>query len=325
MQTTPARTTGFFSHPECLLHDMGFGHPESPGRLTAIHERLKATGLADVLAAEAPPLVDLSLLTLAHTPGYVASLMRTVDALAHEVSQDPNATARLDPDTCLSGGSWQAVRRAAGAGIAAVDAVMAGRLQNAFCAVRPPGHHATRDTAMGFCVVSNVALAAKYALEAHNLARVAIVDFDVHHGNGTEDVVAGDDRILMLGFYQHPFYPGTPPTGAANVHNVPVPAQTDGAAIRDIVTTEWLPRLHAFKPQLLFISAGFDAHVQDDIGQMALVEDDYHWMTMQLVAVADAHASGRLVSCLEGGYNLQALAACVDSHLRALSGTGALP
>ena len=325
MPTTPTRTTGFFSHPDCLLHDMGAGHLESPSRLTAIHERLTATGLTEVLVSEAPPLVDLSLLTLAHTPSYVAALTRTVDALAHAVSQDPDATTRLDPDTCLSGGSWQAVRRAAGAGIAAVDAVMSGRLHNAFCAVRPPGHHATRDTAMGFCVVSNVALAAKYALAAHNLARVAIVDFDVHHGNGTEDVVAGDDRILMLGFYQHPFYPGTPPTGAANVHNVPVPAQTGGAAIRDIVNTEWLPRLHAFKPQLLFISAGFDAHAQDNIGHMALVEDDYHWMTVQLMAVADAYASGRLVSCLEGGYNLQALAACVDSHLRALSGTSSLP
>lgn len=320
MQATQPRRTGFFSHPDCLLHDMGYGHPESPGRLAAIQSHIATTDLSDALVATEAPLLDVSLLPLAHSPAYVASLMQAVQALAERAIQDPSATARLDADTSMCAGSWQAVRRAAGAGIAAVDAVMAGRLQNAFCAIRPPGHHATRDTAMGFCIVSNVALAAKYALEFHGLDRVAIVDFDVHHGNGTEDVVADDARVLMLGFYQHPFYPGTPPTGAPNVHNVPVPAQTDGQVIRDIVTSQWLPRLRAFKPQLVFISAGFDAHRQDDIGQMALVEDDYHWMTLQLMAIAKDHASGRLVSCLEGGYNLQALAACVESHLRALSG-----
>jgi acetoin utilization deacetylase AcuC-like enzyme len=174
---------------------------------------------------------------------------------------------------------------------------------------------------MGFCLVNNVALAAKYALEHHGLERVAIVDFDVHHGNGTEDIVAGDPRVLMVGFYQHPFYPhGGSTSGAANVLNLPVAAFTKGPAIRAMIEAQWLPRLDAFAPQMLFVSAGFDAHREDDLGQLGLVEDDYRWITQQIKAVAQRHAGGRIVSCLEGGYNLSALGRSVEVHVRELAG-----
>jgi acetoin utilization deacetylase AcuC-like enzyme len=198
--------------------------------------------------------------------------------------------------------------------------VLAGELENAFCAVRPPGHHACRDKAMGFCFFNNVAIAAKYALERHGLKRVAIVDFDVHHGNGTEDIVAGDERILMVSFFQHPFYPeGGSTSTAANLVNLPVPAYTRGMDIRELVDMMWLPRLEAHKPELIFISAGFDAHREDDMGQMGLVEQDYAWITQRIKDVALRHAQGRIVSCLEGGYNLSALGRSVEAHLRVLA------
>jgi acetoin utilization deacetylase AcuC-like enzyme len=197
---------------------------------------------------------------------------------------------------------------------------MAGELDNAFCAVRPPGHHACHDHAMGFCFINNVAVAAKYALERHGLQRVAIVDFDVHHGNGTEDIVAGDERILMVSFYQHPFYPyGGSTSKAANLVNLPVPAHTRGDKVRALVEQFWLPRLHAHRPEMIFISAGFDAHRDDDLGQMGLVEADYAWITQQIKAVAEQYGHGRIVSCLEGGYNLRALGRSVEAHVRALA------
>jgi acetoin utilization deacetylase AcuC-like enzyme len=198
---------------------------------------------------------------------------------------------------------------------------MAGEMDNAFCAVRPPGHHACRDKAMGFCFFNNVAVAAHYALDRHGLKRVAIIDFDVHHGNGTEDIVAGDERILMVSFFQHPFYPyGGAASTAGNLLNVPVPAYTKGDAVRELVASQWIPRLDDFRPELLLISAGFDAHREDDLGQMGLVEADYAWITQQLKEVAARHAKGRIVSCLEGGYNLDALARSVEAHVRALAG-----
>jgi len=212
------------------------------------------------------------------------------------------------------------VLRATGPALAATDAVMAGELENAFCAVRPPGHHACRDQAMGFCFFNHVAIAAKYALERHGLQRVAIVDFDVHHGNGTEDIVAGDDRILMVSFFQHPFYPvGGSRSDAANLVNLPVPAYTKGAAIRDLVESVWLPRLEAHRPEMIFISAGFDAHRDDDLGQLGLVEQDYAWITARIKEVARRHSGRRIVSSLEGGYNLRALGRSVEAHLRVLA------
>ena len=208
---------------------------------------------------------------------------------------------------------------AAGAAIDATDAVLAGELENAFCAVRPPGHHACHNKAMGFCFFNNVAIAAKYALARHGLKRVAIIDFDVHHGNGTEDIVAGDERILMCSFYQHPFYPECEHSNAPNLVNLPVPAYTRGMDVRELIDMMWLPRLETFRPQMIFISAGFDAHREDDMGQMGLVENDYIWITERIKQVADRHAKGRIVSCLEGGYNLSALARSVEAHLRVLA------
>ncbi len=307
--------TGYFTHPDCRRHDMGSGHPECPQRLDAIEDRLLMVGVRDALDCREAPLASPHLLELAHTPAHV----ERVRALADEL-RDVGGLRSIDPDTAMNEYSWHAGLRAAGAALAATDAVLAGELENAFCAVRPPGHHACRDRAMGFCIFNNVAIAARYALQQHGLQRVAIVDFDVHHGNGTEDILSGDPRVLMVGFFQHPFYPysGAEPA-AENMVNLPVPAFTKGGAIREAVEKHWLPRLEAFRPEMVFISAGFDAHREDDLGQLGLVEDDFTWLTRQIRAIAQRHAQGRIVSCLEGGYNLDALGRSVETHLRALA------
>ena len=299
---------------------MGRGHPECPERLSAIDDRLLATGVLDALDRREPPLAPLADLELAHSRMYVASVRGLTDALRDDVAAGGPTHAQVDPDTSMNIHTWDAALRAAGAALAATDAVMAGELENAFCSVRPPGHHACKSEGMGFCIFNNVVVAARHALERHGLQRVAIVDFDVHHGNGTENIVAGDQRILMLGFFQHPFYPhGGAQSTASNLLNLPVPAYTRGDAIRDLVMQQWLPRLEAYRPEMIFVSAGFDAHRDDDLGQMGLLEDDYAWMTRQIKAVADLHAQGRIVSCLEGGYNLDALARSVEAHVRVLA------
>lgn len=311
--------TAYYSHPACRAHDMGPGHPESAQRLDAIADHLIATGLDHVLERrEAPPAEDAQIVR-AHDAGYLAELRDLMERVERDGER-----RRLDPDTVAAPGSWEAARRAAGAAVAATDAVLDGAIDNAFCAVRPPGHHATRSRAMGFCFLNNVCIAARHALDARGLERVAIVDFDVHHGNGTEDIVADDERILMVSFFQHPLYPGsgTVPLGD-NMANVPVPPYTKGPEIRALVESIWLPRLEAFRPQMLFVSAGFDAHRDDDLGQLGLVEADYRWLTERIKAVADRHAEGRIVSCLEGGYNLGALARSVAAHLRVLAGVSA--
>jgi acetoin utilization deacetylase AcuC-like enzyme len=226
----------------------------------------------------------------------------------------------IDPDTWIAPGTLAAALRAAGAAVAATDAVIAGEERNAICAERPPGHHAMRDQAMGFCFFNNVCVAARHALDVHGLQRVAIIDFDVHHGNGTEDIIAGDERVLMASFFQHPLYPGTGgvPKGT-NMVNVPLAPYTRGPEMREAVEAMWMPRLEAFKPQMLFVSAGFDAHREDDLGQLGLIEADYQWITARIKGLAERHAQGRIVSCLEGGYNLGALARSVASHLRVLA------
>ncbi len=317
----PVSKTGYFFHSDCSKHDMGNGHPECPERLAAIDKRLRSQGVADQLDRREAPLAPIADLELAHGRMHIAALRGLTDGLRDEVQAGGPTHAQIDPDTCINVHTWDAALRAAGAAMAATDAVMAGEIDNAFCAVRPPGHHACRDKAMGFCFFNNVAVAARYALDRHGLKRVAIIDFDVHHGNGTEDIVAGDDRILMVSFFQHPFYPygGTAST-SSNLLNLPVPAYTKGEAVRELVTTQWIPHLHSFKPELLLISAGFDAHREDDLGQMGLVEADYAWITQQLMDVAARHAQGRIVSCLEGGYNLDALARSVEAHVRVLAG-----
>ncbi len=312
--------TGFFSHADCHKHEMGAGHPECPERLSAIDDRLLACGVADVLERREAPLASLSDIELAHGRMFIASLRGLTDGLRDEIEAGGPTHCQIDPDTAMNASTWDAVLRATGAALAATDAVMAGELENAFCAVRPPGHHACRDQAMGFCFFNHVAIAAKYALERHGLQRVAIVDFDVHHGNGTEDIVAGDDRILMVSFFQHPFYPvGGSRSDAANLVNLPVPAYTKGAAIRDLVESVWLPRLEAHRPEMIFISAGFDAHRDDDLGQLGLVEQDYAWITGRIKEVARRHSGRRIVSSLEGGYNLRALGRSVEAHLRVLA------
>ena len=312
--------TGYFTHPDCRRHEMGPGHPECPERLDAIHDRLLATGVADALDAREAPQASISNLELAHDRMHVASLRGLGDQIGEDIAAGGRGYAQIDPDTVMNVHTWNAALRAAGAVLAATDAVMAGELENAFCSVRPPGHHACRDHAMGFCFFNNIAVAARYALERHGLQRVAIVDFDVHHGNGTEDILSGDERVLMVSFFQHPFYPNTgADTHAANMVNLPVPAYTRGMAIRELIEHAWMPRLEAFKPEMIFISAGFDAHREDDLGQLGLVEQDYAWITWQIKDIAKKYAKGRIVSSLEGGYNLSALGRSVEAHIRVLA------
>nr|WP_315193301.1 histone deacetylase family protein [uncultured Aquabacterium sp.] len=307
-------TTGYFSHPDCLAHDMGTGHPECPARIHAIEDHLRAVGLDTLMLHEDVPMASNRDLALAHDLNYVLTLDDFLQQL--EATGDTRA---LDPDTWGCPGTRSAAWRAAGAAVAATDAVIDGRLSNAFCAVRPPGHHAMHNQTMGFCFFNNVAVAARHALDVRGLERVAIVDFDVHHGNGTEDIMANDDRVLMVGLFQHPFYPHSgAESRAGNMVNVPVPARSDGRLIRDVVESYWMYRLEDFKPQMIFISAGFDAHREDDLGGLGLVEADYAWITAKIMQVAQTHAQGRIVSCLEGGYNLSSLARSVAAHVRTL-------
>ena len=303
-------TTAFITHPSFLLHDMGPYHPECPDRLTAISDRLIAAGLDSYLTAyEAPAATEQQLLR-AHSAAYLAEL---------EAASPASGLHYIDPDTALNPHTLTAARHAAGAVTLATDLVVRGECQTAFCAVRPPGHHAERRRAMGFCVYNSIAVGALHALDAHGLARVAIVDFDVHHGNGTEDVFSGDNRVLMVSTFQHPLYPysGTD-NPAANMINVPLAAGTGSDGFRDVVRTRWLPALEAFRPELIFISAGFDAHREDPLAGLKFTEADYAWVTRELVKVAGRHARGRIVSSLEGGYALNALGRSAAEHVREL-------
>jgi acetoin utilization deacetylase AcuC-like enzyme len=312
--------TGYFTHRDCWKHDMGPGHPECPARLDAIEDRLLVTGVGDALERIEVPLATLPQITRAHSLAH----MEHLEALSQRLIEDAPAGgpdhAQIDPDTTLTRFTVLAARRAAGAAIAATDAVIGGQVDNAFCAVRPPGHHACRDKAMGFCFFNNIAIAVRHAIEEHGLERVAVVDFDVHHGNGTEDILSNDPRVLMVGIFQHPFYPysGTEHP-AANMLNLPVPAYTKGMDVRELIEACWMPRLEAFKPQMIFVSAGFDAHRDDEMGQLRLNEHDFGWITSRVVDVARRHSKGRIVSMLEGGYNLDALARSVEEHVRVLA------
>ncbi|MBF5006444.1 histone deacetylase family protein [Diaphorobacter caeni] len=312
--------TGFFTHRDCWKHEMGPGHPECPARLDAIEDRLLVTGVADALERYEAPLASLSDIELAHDRMYVASVRGMSDRVVEEQLAGGPSHQQIDTDTSMNAHTWNAALRSAGAAIAATDAVMSGEIENAFCSVRPPGHHATRDKAMGFCFFNNVAIAAKYVLDRYHLKRVAVVDFDVHHGNGTEDILAGDERTLMVSIYQHPFYPYSGDQNpAANMVNVPVPAYTKGMDIREIVEMMWIPRLEAFKPEMIFVSAGFDAHREDDMGQLGMTEHDYTWITQRIKDVARRFSSNRIVSCLEGGYMMGPLSRSVEAHVRVLA------
>ena len=313
--------TGYYFHNDCKLHNMGEGHPEAPERLDAIEDRLLITGVADALERRQPNPANLAEIKLAHRRIHIAAMRGMSEWLEEDdVAAGTTQHFSLDTDTSMNSKTYRAALLAAGAAVEAVDAVLAGELENAFCAVRPPGHHACGDKAMGFCFFNNIAIAAKYAVARHGLERVAIIDFDVHHGNGTEDIVAGDDRILMVSYFLHPFYPeGGALKRDSNLLNVPVPAYTKGMDIREVVDGIWIPRLEEFKPQLIFISAGFDAHREDDMGQLGLVEADFQWITKRIKYVAQRHCEGRIVSVLEGGYNLSSLARSVEAHVRVLA------
>ncbi|ACA90193.1 MULTISPECIES: histone deacetylase family protein [Burkholderia cepacia complex] len=304
--------TAFYTHPDCMLHEMGEWHPECPARLSAIQDQLIASRIDDLIVHETAPFASEVALGRVHTQAHIDYIRSMTPVDGH---------VEIDPDTLMNRDTWRAALRAAGAAIAATDAVIEGRYANAFCGVRPPGHHAEPARAMGFCFFNNVAIAARHALDVYGIERVAIIDFDVHHGNGTEAAFANDERVLMCSFFQHPLYPFSGVDHQApNMVNLPMPARSNGMAIREAVDMFWLPRLDAFKPQMLFVSAGFDAHREDDIGNLGLVEADFEWLTAQIVDVARRHAQGRIVSCLEGGYNLSALGRSVVAHLRVLAG-----
>ncbi len=307
-------TTAYITHSDCLRHEMGAGHPENPERLSAVNLHMRDAGLLEQLRCLEAPLAEPEDIKRVHRPAYVDLIFDNAPTEGY---------AQLDPDTAMNPYSLAAARRAVGAGLLAVDEIMSGRAANAFCAVRPCGHHATQGRPMGFCIFNNIGVAAAYALETKGLERVAIIDFDVHHGNGTEDMFSGPEwqsRVIMASFFQHPFYPGTGTDHPApNMFNVPLAAGSDGAAARDAFEDHWLPALNAFRPQMLLISAGFDAHREDLLGGMALVEDDYAWMTRELMKVAAEHSEGRIVSMLEGGYNLSALGRSAVAHVKTLA------
>ncbi|MDD3883304.1 MAG: histone deacetylase family protein [Gallionella sp.] len=304
--------TAYISHALCLKHDMGSHHPECPARIQAIEDRLIAAGLMDWLQRyEASEATHEQLLRV-HAPEY---LQRIADIAPSE------GMVALDGDTLMNPFSYPAALRAAGAVVEAVDLVMRAEVENAFCCIRPPGHHAERAQGMGFCIFNNVAVGAAHALAVHGLSRVAIADFDVHHGNGTEDIFRDDDRVMLCSTFQHPFYPYSgADSGNAHIINVPLAAGTTGEDFRAAIEQHWLPALEEFRPELLLISAGFDAHRDDDMSMLGLSDADYDWITAKLMAVAERHAGRRIVSVLEGGYELNSLARSVLAHLKRLSG-----
>ena len=306
----------FISHEDCREHKMGAHHVEVPERLHAIGDRMIAAGLEMLVSHYDAPKATREQLLRVHDAAYV-------DMLFEAAPTAEDVLVWIDGDTAMNSGTLNAALRAAGAAAYAVDLVMGERHHAAFCAVRPPGHHAERKAAMGFCFFNNVAVGAAHAMAEHAIERIAIIDFDVHHGNGTEDIFAGDERVLFCSSFQHPFYPGTgADSKAPNVANLPLPSRTDGPAFRAAVEQQWLPRLEAFAPQLVMISAGFDGHAEDDMAHFNLREPDYAWITKQLHDLAERHAGGRIVSCLEGGYSLSALGRSVAVHIDELIGHG---
>jgi acetoin utilization deacetylase AcuC-like enzyme len=304
--------TAYISHPDCLGHDTGIGHPERAGRLGVIEDRLLSSRLLDFLRQFDAPEVSDEQLRRVHAPQYIERIKTLIPAHGH---------THLDPDTVVSPASLKAARRAAGAVVLAVDLLMRDEANRAICAVRPPGHHAERAKAMGFCIFNNVAVGAAHALETHGLNRVAILDFDVHQGNGTEQMFRADERVMFCSTFQHPFYPHTPlRADTARMISIPLPATAKSAEFRAAVVDSWLPALEGFAPEMIFVSAGFDAHMDDDMSGVALGDADYRWVTEKIVAIAQRHASGRIVSVLEGGYELDSLARCMETHIRVLMG-----
>jgi acetoin utilization deacetylase AcuC-like enzyme len=302
----------FITHPDCQRHEMGPHHPECPQRLSAITDMLLVKGLLDCMQPVDAPAATETELSRAHSTLYVREILESAPTEGYHI---------VDPDTLMNPHTVAAALRAAGAAVKATDLVLSGEAPRAFCAVRPPGHHAEHDKAMGFCFFNNVAVGIRHALDVHGLQRVALIDFDVHHGNGSEDIFKGDERVLMCSIFEKGLYPfsGEDARGTNMVH-VGLPARSGSEAFRDAVTHAWLPALDAFAPQMIYISAGFDAHREDDMGNLALTEADYEWVTRELMAVAVRHAQGRVVSVLEGGYVLNALARSAAAHVKVLIG-----
>ena len=304
--------TAYITHPACLKHDMGPDHPECPARIHAVEDQLIASGLLPFLDRHEAPRASKEQLERVHERAYIEQIF----------SQAPSTgLVYLDADTAMNPYSLEAALRAAGAAVMATDLVISGQVENAFCNIRPPGHHAGRSSAAGFCFFNNVAVAVAHALEYHGLQRVAIADFDVHHGNGTEDIFHDDPRVMLCSTFRHPYYPYCGAnSGNEHIINVPLPAGTASAEFRAAITEHWLPALERFQPQMLFISAGFDAHREDDMGGFGLCDADYGWVTEQIKDIAHRHASRSIVSVLEGGYALHALGRSATAHIKSLSG-----
>jgi acetoin utilization deacetylase AcuC-like enzyme len=304
-------TAALITHRDCALHEMGAHHPESPERLRAVMNAIAASDLAGRVKLHEAPEATREQLLRVHTQEHVDFIFESAPG---------DSYAFLDPDTSMNPKSLSAALHAAGALVLATDLVVGGQAKRAFCAVRPPGHHATPDRPMGFCLFNNVAVGAAHAIAAHGLERVAVLDFDVHHGNGTEDAFHEDPRVMLCSTFQHPYYPFSgADSGNEHIINVPLPAMTDGEGFRAAVESQWLPALDRFRPQLVFVSAGFDAHREDPLAYLNLEDEDYRWVTQRLVEVAERHGGGRVVSTLEGGYNTTALGRCVVEHLSVLA------
>ncbi|MBH2019894.1 MAG: histone deacetylase family protein [Burkholderiales bacterium] len=302
----------YITHADCARHEMGAHHPECPERLGAINDMLLVKGLLDYMHPYDAPLATPEQLAHAHSSLYVSELMAASPTEGYH---------KVDPDTDMNPFTVRAALRAAGSAVLATDLVLTGEAPSAFCCVRPPGHHAERDKAMGFCFFNNVAVGIRHALTHYDVQRVALIDFDVHHGNGSEDIFRGDERVLMCSIFEMGIYPftGENATGP-NMVNVGLPSRSGSDKFREAVTSQWLPALEAFKPELIYVSAGFDGHREDDMGNLALVEADYEWVTKQIMAVAGRHCRGRVISCLEGGYVMNPLARSVAAHVKVLIG-----
>lgn len=303
-------TVALISHPDCLLHEMGYGHPEQPDRLRAIESELIRSGLDAKLKHYEATRATREQLVRVHDAHYVEQIFQLAPT---------DGVVPLDPDTWMNAHTLNAALRAAGAAVLAVDLVMKQEVNSAFCNIRPPGHHAERRRAMGFCFFNNVAVGVAHALTHHKLKRVAIIDFDVHHGNGTEDIFQNEKRVMLCSSFQHPFYPfWGADTKSHHILNLPLPAGTDGELYRTKVQEHWVPAVRDFKPDMIFFSAGFDGHAEDQLANFMLQVDDYAWITQQFKQIADEMCEGRIVSALEGGYSLNVLGACVAAHINNL-------
>ncbi len=302
--------TAFITHADCLKHEMADGHPESPARLGAISDQLIASNLMDYLRHFDAPKASIAQLERCHDRLYINEIM---------AASPREGLVNVDPDTSMNPHTINAALRAAGAAVLATDLVINGDVKNAFCSVRPPGHHAERHQAMGFCFFNNIAVGAAHALAQHGLDRVAILDFDVHYGNGTDNIFEHKPEVMVCSSYQHPLYPyGGRATSEGHLINVPLAAGTRSADFRAAIEASWLPQLHAFRPQMVFISAGFDCHAEEELADLQLAEPDYVWLTQAAMDIADRYAEGRIVSVLEGGYSLHALGRSVAAHVRTL-------